>query len=85
MRYNIKMKSFSKKYNQYDIKKSKFIDGKYIFGSNSNHEITFSNNSDIKEQRREIDRQNKIIVQLKEELQELKEELELLKAVNQEY
>jgi hypothetical protein len=78
------MKSFSKKYKQYSTKKSEFIDGKYIFSSNLKHEINFSNNSVIEEQKREIQRQNIVINQLKEELEELKEEMELLKAMNQE-
>jgi hypothetical protein len=78
------MKSFSKKYKQHSTKKSEFIDGKYIFSSNSNHEINFPNNSVIEEQKREIQRQNIVINQLKEQLEELKEELELLKAMNQE-
>ncbi len=78
------MKSFSKKYKHYNTKKSEFIDGKYIFSCNSNHEINFPNNSIIEEQKREIERQNAVINQLKEELEELKEEMELLKAVNQE-
>jgi hypothetical protein len=79
------MKNGAAKYKNYNLKKSNFVDGKYIFDKHLYNQINVVDNSVIKEQKKEIDRQNALIIQLKEELKDLKEEIELLKAVNQEY
>ena len=78
------MKNGAAKYKNYNLKKSNFVDGKYIFDKHLFNQINGADNSVIKEQKKEIDRQNALIIQLKEELKDLKEEIELLKAVNQE-
>jgi hypothetical protein len=78
------MKNVNSKYKKYNIKKSKFVDGEYNFKNYLYHELHVTDENAFKEQKKEIDRQNAIIIQLKEELEGLKEELELLKAVNQE-
>ena len=77
------MKNRAGKYKNYNLKKSNFVDGEYMFKHLYN-EVVVEDNSVIKEQKKEIDRQNALIIQLKEELKDLKEEIELLKAVNQE-
>jgi len=78
------MKNGVAKYKNYNLKKSNFVDGEYIFDKHLFNQINVADNSAIKEQKKEIDRQNALIIQLKEELKDLKEEIELLKAVNQE-
>ena len=83
MSYIVQMKNGAAKYKNYNLKKSNFVDGEYIFKHMYN-EVVVADNSAIKEQKKEIDRQNALIIQLKEELKDLKEEIELLKAVNQE-
>jgi hypothetical protein len=79
------MKNTILKYKNYNVKKSNFVDGKYILKNNFHNEIKkVVDSSAIKEQKKEIDRQNALIIQLKEEIKDLKEEIELLRAVNQE-